>query len=114
MKKYWDTYLNVFKKDYANFKGTEGQYTYVVFLLFNLAVGIVLSLLSQIFAQVSVMSWIISIISLLFGLFVIIPEIAIFVRRWRDLRLSPWLALLMLLGFPIPIFVIYLAVVKSR
>jgi uncharacterized membrane protein YhaH (DUF805 family) len=114
MKKYWETYLNVFKKDYVNFQGREGQYVFVVFILFQLAAGIIFTILNQFLGNVPVVSTIIVVLNFLFGLLTILPTIAIMVRRLRDLGLSPWLMLLWILVFPGLILLIYIAIKKNR
>jgi uncharacterized membrane protein YhaH (DUF805 family) len=81
---------------YAVFSGRARRSEYWWFVLFNLVVNIVLSLVDLvIFGSGS------SVLSLIFGLAVLIPGIAVSVRRLHDLGKSGWwllIALVPLIG----------------
>ncbi|MDR1939695.1 MAG: hypothetical protein LBQ40_02745 [Clostridiales bacterium] len=90
-----NTYLSVFKKDYANFKGTETRKRYVTFMLVSWGISIVLYLLSLIGGGVgTAFTW----INGIFALLIVIPELAIITRRLRALKmLWAWIPLCLLL-----------------
>jgi len=69
-------YLGVFKK-YAEFKGRARRKEYWMFILFNAIVAVLLSILSLISGAFSILSYI-------YSLAILIPTIALTVRRLHD------------------------------
>lgn len=84
----FDSYKNCYRK-YATFRGRSGRQEYAVFTVANFLLSLVLSL--------------IPILGLIFGLVIIIPGLAVSVRRLHDLNRSGWFILapylLLLIGF---------------
>ncbi|MDR3292932.1 MAG: DUF805 domain-containing protein [Clostridiales bacterium] len=109
MKGYWDSYLSVFKKDYANFGGREGKKRFVVFILFTLAISFILGALAGLFSGIDVVAWIFGALGTIFWLITIIPFIAIVIRRLRAVGWTVWLALLLILVIPGIVLIILLA-----
>ncbi|MBS3902946.1 MAG: DUF805 domain-containing protein [Anaplasmataceae bacterium] len=80
---YQDTYIGVLKK-YAVFDGRAGREEFWTFTLINLAINVVLNVLS------GVIGIIFSMIGMIFGLAVLIPGLAVGVRRLHDIGKSGW------------------------
>ena len=88
MNTFYESYKNCFRK-YATFSGRADRQEYAVFTVVNFILSLILGL--------------IPILGALFGLIIIIPGIAVAVRRLHDLNRSGWLLLvpyaLLVLGF---------------
>lgn len=87
-------YLLVLKK-YAVFSGRAQRAEYWYFTLFNIIIGIVLGIVSAVIGDDT------GILGLLYSLAVLIPGIAVFVRRLHDTNHSGWwffIALVPLIG----------------
>ena len=82
-------YLAVLKK-YAEFNGRARRQEYWMFFLFNIIFGIAASILDFIFGTISVFNTI-------YSLAVLIPGIAVSVRRLHDTGKSGWMLLLALI-----------------
>ena len=80
-------YLEVLKK-YAVFKGRARRKEYWMFVLFNLIFGFVLGII-EVVLGIAIESDI-SVLSTLYGLAVMIPAIAVSVRRLHDTNHSGW------------------------
>lgn len=80
-------YLGVLKK-YAVFKGRARRKEYWMFVLFNLIFSFVLVII-EVVLGISIESDI-SVLSTLYGLAVMIPSIAVSVRRLHDTNHSGW------------------------
>ncbi|MDR2902414.1 MAG: DUF805 domain-containing protein [Lactobacillales bacterium] len=85
---YFNTYfVDVLKKQYADFKGRAIRSQYWYFFLFNMIISVILSIIDNIvFKQPALSS--------LYNLAVLVPGIAIAVRRLHDLGKSGWWLLL--------------------
>ena len=93
-------YLDVVKNHYADFKGRARRKEYWMFVLINLAIAMVLSIIGGLFKAPG--------ISAIYTLAVLVPSMAVGVRRLHDIGKSGW----MLLGGLIPLlgglYLIYL------
>ena len=88
-----DYYLNAIKNKYADFSGRARRSEFWYFALFNVAASFIAGLIDSIIGQ--------PILGLLYTLAVLIPGIAVSVRRLHDTGRSGWwllLALLPILG----------------
>lgn len=103
MDQFVDAYKLVVLKNYANFEGRLGRGAFWRFVLVNLVISIVLSILGSSFGVVFWLAYV------LYGLAIIIPSIAAGVRRLHDTNKSGWLiliGLIPLVGF-IALIVLY-------
>lgn len=82
-------YLKVLKQ-YADFNGRARRQEYWMFVLFNIAFGIAAAILDTILG-----SW--GAIGGLYGLAMIIPGVAVGVRRLHDIGKSGWMLLVALI-----------------
>ncbi|UYZ64188.1 DUF805 domain-containing protein [Hymenobacter weizhouensis] len=80
-------YLQVIKDKYATFSGRARRAEYWYFTLFHVIISFVLGFIDGILFQRQV-------ISALYGLAVIIPGIAVAVRRMHDVGKSGWFILI--------------------
>lgn len=89
----------VLVENYANFNGRASRSEYWYYFLFNLLLNIPLTILSYVaqFNDIQSLYWIVTIISLIYSLGVLIPSIAVGVRRFHDTGRSGWWMLLNLL-----------------
>ena len=95
-------YLKVVKDNYANFKGRASREEYWMFVLFNFIFLIALSFIEGLlFGLYS------SILSNIYYLAVLVPTIAVAVRRMHDTGKSGWFLL-------IPIYNLILAVTSGE
>lgn len=83
-------YIDVLKK-YAVFSGRSRRAEYWYFVLFNLIIAIILSIISSITADV------LGILVFLYMLAVFIPGLAVSVRRLHDTGRSGWMILITLI-----------------
>ncbi len=82
-------YLKVIRQ-YADFNGRAGRTEYWMFVLFNIIFSIAASVLDYMMGTVYVFSGI-------YSLFVLIPSIAVTVRRLHDIGKSGWMILILLI-----------------
>ncbi|GAA4292866.1 DUF805 domain-containing protein [Aestuariibaculum suncheonense] len=99
-------YLKVVKDNYANFNGRARRKEYWMFFLFNMLFTYGLSITLSIIAVASEMYSLAS-IYMLYSLAVLIPSIAVGVRRMHDVGKSGWYLL-------IPIYSFILAVTEGE
>ena len=85
-------YLSVLKNKYALFNGRASRTEYWTFTLVNAAISIVLILVERAFGGHGS-----GFLSTIFGIGVLIPGIAVLIRRLHDTDRSGWWALLALL-----------------
>ena len=93
-------YLEVLKK-YAVFSGRARRAEYWYFVLFNIIVAIVLSLIDTLLGTFNFMQGV-GLLSGLYSLAVLIPTLAVTVRRLHDVDRSGWwifINLIPLIGF---------------
>jgi len=86
-----DNYFGVLKK-YAVFTGRAGRKEFWYFMLVNVVVGIVFSILTKI-PILKIIFWI---AYFLFGLAILIPSVALGIRRLHDTNKTGWLMLICL------------------
>lgn len=79
-------YLTVVKEHYADFKGRARRKEYWMFTLINLIIAVVLGIVGGLIKF--------PFISTIYGLAVLLPGVAVGVRRLHDLGKSGWLLLL--------------------
>lgn len=77
-------------KNYAGFSGRAGRAEYWMFFLFNFIISIVLSVISVKVPAISILSF-------LYSLAVLIPGLAVAVRRLHDTDRSGWWLLISLI-----------------
>ncbi len=95
-------YIKVVRDNYANFKGRASRQEYWMFVLFNFIFLIALS-----FIEVFLFGLYSSILSDLYVLAVLVPSIAVAVRRMHDTGKSGWFIL-------IPIYNLILTVTSGE
>ena len=95
-------YIKVVRDNYANFKGRASRQEYWMFVLFNFIFLIALS-----FIEVFLFGLYSSILSDLYVLALLVPSIAVGVRRMHDTGKSGWFLL-------IPIYNFILAVTQGE
>ena len=88
MDQFIDAYTLVVLKNYANFEGRLGRGAFWRFVLVNLVISIVLSILAQVIGVVAWLAYV------LYGLALIVPGIAAGVRRLHDTNKTGWLVLI--------------------
>ena len=100
---YW---LRNLKEHYADFNGRARRKQFWMFILFNVIFGIVFLILAQLVSFLAILSG-------LFSLAVLVPTIAVGVRRLHDIGKSGWFYLLILVPFA-NFWLIYLLATDSQ
>lgn len=93
-------YIEVLKK-YAVFNGRARRKEYWFFILFNIIINIVLAIIDSVTGTLSLEEGI-GLLSGIYSLAIVIPGIAVFVRRLHDTGRSGWwifIGLIPLIGF---------------
>lgn len=85
-------YLTVLRQ-WKNFEGRSERREYWMFILVNFLINIALAILNQIISPES------GFISGIYTLFVLIPGIAVTIRRLHDIGKSGWMQLVILIPF---------------
>lgn len=88
-------YLEALKK-YAVFSGRSRRMEFWYFVLFNLVVYIVLSLIDGLLGTYNIVSGV-GLLSGIYGLAVLIPTLALWVRRLHDIDRTGWWVLINLI-----------------
>ena len=108
-------YLKVVRDNYANFNGRASRQEYWMFILFNIVFGIVCMVADNILGTVFTigegayaMSMGYGWIYIIYTLAIIIPSIAVGIRRLHDVGKSGWLLLLFLIPIIGPIYMLIL------
>ncbi len=89
-------------KNYAVFSGRARRAEYWYFVLFNAIAGIVLSIISKIIVDNR------NILGGLYSLAILLPMIAVSIRRLHDTGKSGWWVLLTLLIIPLPFLLLFI------
>ncbi len=95
-------YLKVVKENYANFNGRARRAEYWNFVLVNVIISIVLSIIDMFLSKLIGFN----LLSTLYSLAVLVPSIAVGVRRMHDVGKAWWYIL-------IPIYDLILAVTEG-
>ena len=98
-------YLKVVRDNYANFDGRARRKEYWMFILINLVIGFMLGIIEGALGIFSSTEE--SVLALIYQLGVLIPTIAVAVRRMHDVGKSGWFML-------IPFYNFILAVTDSE
>jgi uncharacterized membrane protein YhaH (DUF805 family) len=86
-----DWYLKVVRDNYANFEGRARRSEYWYYTLFNLIIGIVLQVIDHF------IGFEYGLLGSIYSLAVLVPGLAVFVRRLHDVGKSGWYILLIFL-----------------
>lgn len=89
-------YIDVLKNNYFNFEGRATRKQYWLFFLFNFIAVFILAILASINNFIGTLF---GIVSALYNLAVILPNLSIGARRLHDRNLSGWWQLLVLVPF---------------
>jgi len=100
-------YLEVLKK-YAVFSGRARRAEYWYFALFNAIISIILSIISIAIGDKLIILWIV------YSLAVLIPSIAVSVRRMHDIGKNGWTILIGLIPFIGAIWLFVLTILDSN
>ncbi len=98
-------YFEVIRK-YAVFKGTASRKEYWLFILINIGIGFLLGTIEgmmNLFPEVEE-----SVLSAIYTLFIMLPSIALLVRRLHDTNRSGWWALIITIPFVNLILLVFL------
>ncbi|MCW7541731.1 DUF805 domain-containing protein [Aquabacterium sp. A7-Y] len=98
-------YLEVVRK-YATFSGRARRKEYWMFLLFNIIISVVLSVLDAMLGTMF--------IGIVYSLAMLIPSIAVSVRRLHDINRSGWWCLIALVPFVGAIVLLVFAVMEGN
>ena len=98
-------YISVLKK-YADFSGRSRRKEYWMFFLINIIIGIVLGLLATILKT--------GILSTIYSLAVLIPGIAVCIRRLHDIGKSGWWWFIVLIPLVGPIWLLVLVCTEGN
>lgn len=108
IKAYFNKYfVEVLKTQYTNFKGRADRPQYWYFTLFCVLISIPLSIIDSLLFGAQVLS-------LVFSLAVLVPSVALGVRRLHDLGKSGWLYLIALIPLIGPIALLVLFCLKGQ
>jgi len=107
-------YLTVLKK-YADFNGRARRTEYWMFVLFNFLAMIALAILAVVLGSISqTLGTIGYLLYVLYALAVIVPSLAVTVRRLHDTGKSGWFILLNLIPLVGPLIVLIFLVTDSQ
>jgi uncharacterized membrane protein YhaH (DUF805 family) len=112
----WGYFTRCLTSYYAKFSGRARRKEYWGFALFTFLINIVLQVIffaaagpsmmagdPNAMAQLSVPGMIVGAILVIFGLAILIPSLAVLVRRFHDIGWSGWILLLFIAGMLIPL-----------
>ena len=97
-------FINVIRSRYADFNGRAGRAEYWYFVLFNILVGTAVGLVAMLVGD-----W----FSYIYSLALLVPGVAIGVRRLHDIGKSGWWLLISLIPFIGTIWLIILLAKKG-
>lgn len=98
-------YLKVVKDNYANFNGRACRQEFWMFVLFNLIISIAAGVLDSMFGTMF--------ISIIYGLAILIPGLAVSIRRLHDTGKTAWFLLIGLIPV-VNLVLIYFFVIESN
>ena len=107
---YWEDTKNCFKK-YAVFSGRSSRQEYIVFCLFIVFVPFLLAIIEGLFRLFP--STDNSILGIIFNLAILIPNLAVTIRRLHDVNRSAWWILINLTIIGIIPFLYWVCMKKS-
>ncbi len=108
-------FLKVVKDNYANFNGRAGRQEFWMFMLFSFLIYIAFMILSVVLGFISEkLVFIPSILMMVFALGILVPSIAVGVRRMHDTGRSGWWVLTVLIPFVGGIVYLILCVLPSQ
>lgn len=114
MDSYLNTYIEVAKK-YMVFTGRSRRTEYWTFTLINIAIAFIISVLGSILGSIAgILATILGIVSLLFTLAMLLPGIAVGIRRLHDTGRSGWWMLIGLVPLVGVLILIYFLVLDSQ
>jgi uncharacterized membrane protein YhaH (DUF805 family) len=105
-------YLKVLKQ-YADFSGRARRKEYWMFVLFNIIIAFVLGLIDGMTGMTATQAGI-GLLGGIYSLFVLIPGIAVSVRRLHDIGKSGWMLLIVLIPVVGAIWMLVLMVLDSN
>ncbi|AXG73823.1 DUF805 domain-containing protein [Flavobacterium arcticum] len=82
-------YLKVVRDNYATFSGRARRSEYWYFVLFNIIIGIILGIIDSVIG--------IDLLGTIYSLVVLIPSLAVGIRRLHDVGKSGWFTLIILI-----------------
>lgn len=97
-------YLKVVKENYANFSGRARRSEFWYFVLVNLGISIVLSIIDYVTG--------IGFLSMIYGLAVLVPGIAVGVRRLHDIDKDSIMIILAFIPF-VNLYILYLWTIEG-
>lgn len=108
-------YTDVLKK-YATFSGRARRKEYWMFVLWNFIIGLVLNVLSSVFVKAGIapLTLLLYGVTILYYLAVVIPSLAVLVRRLHDTGRSGWWVLIGLVPIIGGIVLIIFAVMDGQ
>ncbi|WP_378180618.1 DUF805 domain-containing protein [Aquimarina sp. SS2-1] len=94
-------YLKVLRDNYANFEGRARRTEYWMFTLFNFLIALALIILAGVFAamEIDALTIIFYGVYVVYALAVLVPGLAVAVRRLHDTGKSGWMILVGLIPF---------------
>ena len=110
-------YLSVLKNKYAEFNGRARRTEYWMFTLFNILIMVGLEIIAVIVDKVTGSHALVGLIGFIFVLYwlaVLVPSIAVSVRRLHDTGKSGWFLLLALIPFIGAIILLVFMVLDSQ
>ncbi len=108
-------FLDVVKNKYATFTGRARRQEYWMYMLVVVIIEVALVILGAILGSISgVLATVMSIISGLFGLAILVPSLALCVRRLHDIGKSGWWVLISLVPAVGGIILLIFALMDSQ
>ena len=99
MKSFNEWYVDVLKNKYTLFTGRARRKEFWMFTLFNILVSLVISIAAAILGNIPILGVIFAFLPLVYCLAVLVPGIALGIRRLHDTNRSGWFLLLCLIPF---------------
>lgn len=99
MKSFNEWYVDVLKNKYTLFTGRARRKEFWMFTLFNILVSLVISIAAAILGNIPILGVIFAFLPLVYCLAVLVPGIALGIRRLHDTNRSGWFLLLCFIPF---------------